>query len=192
MKSLLYVGVFILAASLVLAQEIGTEEVNAAGLLPSNPLWGLDVAFDRLTITFASDKAKARIEFLDERLSEMAVEEKEEAKTKSAIEYDVETKKFEGDSLSDSAVLSYEKHLERLQLLQAKLPEQARKGLAMAINNANALIQKKMAARLCSDLPEGSSSCTAKVNEEVSKLKQQSAVDSKQTVGGMSYGKQSK
>lgn len=124
MKALLYMGVMVLLATLVFAQEVAIEELQDktdAGVLPDNPLYGLDVALERIQLALTADpskKADLALANAKEHLAEAKVEarmNKHEAKDRALEKHnealsDVETAK---KGLSEEQRLHVEERLQK-------------------------------------------------------------------------------
>ena len=144
----LLIGLMVLATPVIAAEE---TEVLDPGITPDNPIYGLDRALERiqLAITFGEvEKAKLKFKFAEERLAEaeaMADEGEEELAEEMMEDYevelnetneDIETAIARGEDVTDlieHVSTRTAKHLEVLQRVHDKVPEQARAAIEHAM-----------------------------------------------------------
>ena len=138
MKTLLYIGLMamMLLAPLSFAQEVAVEELQDktdAGILPDSALYGLDIAFERISLALTTDPAKKAalaLEHANEHLAEAKVEaklgkhaEKDKAleKQNEALADVEEAKKGLSEAQRQHVQEQLQKHVDKLTAVREKL-----------------------------------------------------------------------
>lgn len=149
MKKIFSIFVFalLLIAPLVVAQE---EELPDAGTTPDSALYGLDRAFERMSLAFTFNKekkAEKHLGYAEERLAELkAMTDKGETEYSDdlAEEYDenieeaneiaitAELLREDKTKLTELIALATSKHLSVLDRIKDKVPEQAKESIMKA------------------------------------------------------------
>ena len=123
------------------------------GVLPSSPLWQLDLFFERLQVAIAANpevKARIKLEHLAERSDELEAEIVAEHAAPAALaqaraEQDASEANAETEKISDVtkrhevsalAAAATAKHIEVLRRVLAKVPEQAKDAIMRAIERS--------------------------------------------------------
>lgn len=129
-------------------------EVNA-GITPDSGLYGLDVLFDNLRIAMtinSFEKAKLRIEIAEERIAEMKLmseSNKLEALDRARIEQEIQMNEIEKIrvKLTDNEKVDIQQRLQKhilvLETVLEKVPEQAKMGIKLALENSVRVFDKQ-------------------------------------------------
>lgn len=149
----------VLLAILILLPIGLAEEEQNAGIGPDSPFYALDRFIERLQLALAGDeihKAKLHLKFAGERLEEakkMTIKLKVKARERAIEEYEEEINetieavdKARGIGQNVSQIVkeinvSMAKHIAVLELVKAKVPEQAQIAIERNINRSKERIQ---------------------------------------------------
>lgn len=162
---LVAVLIMVVMATAVFAQEVSDDaQAEAdAGMLPDAPLYGLDIAFEKISLALAGDqfsRAKLALEQAKEHLAEarvMAKKEKPEARDKALKQHDERLADINANKngLSEEHRAEVEenigKHLMVLRNVQSKLEVKgvpaATGGVANAIENSQKVLDDVRGAK---------------------------------------------
>ncbi len=144
------VSLMVLATPALAAEEMDTT-LPDPGITPDSPIYGLDKAVEGLELAFTfgeENKARVHYKFAKERLAEaekMAVEDKPELAEEVMGDYEKELTETESEmekavargknvtQLAEHVATMTAKHLEVLQRVYDKVPEQAKAAIAHAM-----------------------------------------------------------
>ncbi len=149
------IGLLIALLLVVNAVPVFAQEETEAGTGPDSALYGLDRAFERISLALTFDRAKKaekRLQIASERIAElreMVNKGKPEfagrltndhAKGIDEAEEDIEAAKAQGKNVTRVSQIVAEatsKHIDVLTALLDKVPEQARAGIQNAIEKSS-------------------------------------------------------
>ncbi len=147
----MFVFILLLTTTMAVAQE---EELPDAGITPDSILYGLDKAFERISLALTFNnaaKAEKRLQMASERLAElkaMTDKGKLEYSNDLAEEYDDNIKesneiattaklsKEDKSKLTELTALTTSKHLSILDKIKEETPEQAKAAIERAMNKS--------------------------------------------------------
>jgi hypothetical protein len=149
------IGILMALLLIVSASPVFAQEEVEAGTGPDSPLYGLDRAFERISLALTFDRAKKaekRLQIASERLAELRemvnkgkpefVERltQDHGKQIEESENDITEAKARGKNVtavSQRVAEATSKHIEVLTALLDKVPEQARAGIQNAIEKSS-------------------------------------------------------
>lgn len=146
----LIVGILLLINPVFAQNEVEVE----AGITPDSPLWGIDIAIEKIVMLLTlkpEDKANLGLQRANERLAEIQVMIQQN-KTQSMNRAEMERNTIINEVERNTAGLSEEhrqfvlerlqKHVDRLNEVKEKAPEQAQIGLETAIEKSSKVLER--------------------------------------------------